>query len=206
MELWNSLAKNLVLTSPFSHVHHSSKIIKSDTHEKFLVRIYHFPMNFIIPKKIYSVIITLSVAFDKINRLLPQATTLNKHFILSTRSIMYSVVPQEIMCKKIISNTLRKFWWYNRASLGDLVLLAILGKHQQGLTLGIQPRYMLVYIFAYLHDISLSLTKDCTKCQGSKVYLVESSEFYENETKGLASIWERTLIEWLHLPKVISQV
>ena len=32
----------------------------------------------------------------------------------------------------------------------------------------------------YLLDISLGLSKDCTKCQGGNVYLVVLSEFYES--------------------------
>ncbi len=62
-----------------------------------------------------------------------------------------------------ISYTLRKFWWYNKASFGELVTLEILGKHQQG-----------------YGAPSVSLGKGCTKCQGSKVYLVVSSKFYES--------------------------
>ena len=42
--------------------------------------------------------------------------------------------------------TLRKFWRYNKASLGELVSLEILGKNQQGLTRGIWPRYIPVCI------------------------------------------------------------
>ncbi len=72
--------------------------------------------------------------------------------------------------------TLRKFCRYNKASLGELVPLEILGKNQQGLTWGIWPRYYLLYLL----DISLGLSKGCTKCQGSKAYLVVSSKIYES--------------------------
>ncbi len=65
-----------------------------------------------------------------------------------------------------INYTLRKFRQYNKASLGVLVPLAILGKHQQ------VPDYLL--------EMSLDLSKGSTKFYGSKVYLVVSTEFYES--------------------------
>ena len=36
--------------------------------------------------------------------------------------------------------TLRKFWRYNKASLGELVPLEILGKNQQGLQLWVDDK------------------------------------------------------------------
>ena len=64
--------------------------------------------------------------------------------------------------------TLIKFRRHNKASLGELVPLEILGKHQQGLTRGIWPRYTSVYTYYTLYFeqlvIPLGLSKVSTKC------------------------------------------
>ena len=82
-----------------------------------------------------------------------------------------------------IKYTIRKFLRYNKANLGELVPLEILSKNQQGLPREIWPRYIHL---VYLLDVSLGLSKGCTKCQGSKVYLVVSSKFYDSVSITLA--------------------
>ncbi len=44
----------------------------------------------------------------------------------------------------------------------------------------VQTRCLSKIELLYLLDISLDLSKGCTKCQGSKVYFVVSSKFYES--------------------------
>ncbi len=65
--------------------------------------------------------------------------------------------------------TLQKFWWYNKASLGELVLLEILGKFER-----------LKDVLLYLLDSSSEVCKGLTKCWNSKNHLVVSSEFWKS--------------------------
>ncbi len=64
---------------------------------------------------------------------------------------------------------------------GNLVLTSKHNVHTQFSAFPrVQPRCLSKIDWLYLLDICLHLSKGCTKCQGSKVYFVVSSKFYES--------------------------
>ncbi len=73
-------------------------------------------------------------------------------------------------CLKVIARTHARES-YRSGDVWQSLIITKLGKFGRGI-------YQ-IDLF-YLLDISLCLSKGCTKCQSSKVYLVVSSKFYES--------------------------
>ena len=77
------------------------------------------------------------------------------------------------------NHILPKFWRYNKASLGELVSLEILGKHQQGFTHGVCLRYYPVFIH------SLPYIKQFRKFRPGDLFFVSTVEKSSN-----SGIWK----------------